>query len=322
MGKPAKSTGKAPGKYYRKGLSLIELTRMFPNDAAAERFFVKARWPKGVCCPKCGSVAVQERPTRKPQPYRCRDCRKDFSVKTDTLMHNSPLGCQTWVIAIYLLTTNLKGVSSMRLHRDLGITQKSAWHLAHRIRENFQDCEMMAGPVEVDESYFGGKEKNKHASKKLKAGRGAVGKTAVLGAKDRATNNVSAEAVPFENVDKLMIREFVTWVAEKDATLYTDEAPVYNEFGNRETVCHSVGEFVKGMAHTNGLESFWALMKRGYYGTYHKLSPKHLNRYVQEFAGRHNIRGLDTIAQMALIARGLDRKRLRYSDLVADVPES
>ena len=318
MRKARKPSGKAPGKYYRKGLSLIELTRMFPDDEAAEQFFVKARWPKGVCCPKCDSVDVQERPTRKPQPYRCRDCRRDFSVKTDTLMHNSPLGCQTWVIAIYLLTTNLKGVSSMRLHRDLGITQKSAWHLAHRIRENFQDCEMMAGPVEVDEAYFGGKERNKHASKKQRAGRGAVGKTVVVGAKDRATNKVSAGAAPFENVDKLLIWEFVTWVAEKEATLYTDESPVYNQFRNHEAVCHSVGEFVRDQAHTNGLESFWALMKRGYYGTYHKMSPKHLNRYVQEFAGRHNIRGLDTIEQMIAIARGLDNKRLRYRDLVAD----
>ena len=308
---------KAPGKFYRKGLSLIELMDMFPTDEAAERFLVSARWPDGVTCPKCNSDDIQERETRKPQPYRCRNCRCDFSVKSHSLMHSSPLGCRVWVIAIYLLTTSLKGVSSMRLSRELKITQKSAWHLAHRIRENFQDCEKMLGPVEVDESYFGGKEKNKHASKKLKSGRGAVGKTAVVGAKDRATNKVSAEAVPF--IDKLMIHEFVTWVAEKEAKLYTDEAPVYNDFGNRETVCHSVGEFVKGMAHTNGLESFWALMKRGHYGTYHKMSSKHLNRYVQEFAGRHNIRNLDTIAQMQMIAQGFSKKRLRYSDLIADI---
>ena len=129
----------APGKHYRRGLSMVELTKMFPDDEAAERWFVKTRWPNGVACPKCGSFDIQERKTRKPQPYHCRDCRKYFSVKTDSLMHNSPMGCQTWALAIYLLNTNIKGISSMRLHRELGITQKSAWHLAHRIRENFHD---------------------------------------------------------------------------------------------------------------------------------------------------------------------------------------
>ena len=297
-------------------MSLLELFEMFPDNAAAETWFEKQRWPNGVCCPTCGSVRYAVIKSRKPMPYRCKDCRDHFSVRKGTVMQSSKLGYQKWAIAIYLVATSLKGVSSMKLHRDLKIRQPSAWHLAQRIREGFTDgCEVMAGPVEVDEAYFGGKEHNKHTSKKLNAGRGAVGKTAVVGAKDRSSNKVSAEAVPF--VDKLMINEFVTWVAEKEATLYTDESPVYQGFRNHEAVCHSVGEFVKGMAHTNGLESFWALMKRGFHGTYHKMSPKHLNRYVQEFVGRHNIRGLDTIAQMALIARRLDRKRLRYSDLVA-----
>ena len=296
---------------------MVELFEMFPDNAAAETWFEAQRWPNGVSCPTCGSVRHAVIKSRKPMPYRCKDCREHFSVRKGTVMQSSKLGCQKWAVAIYLVATSLKGVSSMKLHRDLKIRQPSAWHLAQRIREGFTDGEeMMAGPVEVDEAYFGGKEKNKHESKKQRAGRGAVGKTAVIGAKDRSSNKVSAEAVPF--IDKMMIHEFVTWVAEKEAKLYTDESPVYNGFKNHESVCHSVGEFVKGMAHTNGLESFWALMKRGFHGTYHKMSPKHLNRYVQEFAGRHNIRGLDTIAQMALIARGLDRKRLRYRDLVAD----
>ena len=130
---------KAPGKAFRQGLSIKALLRMFPDDATAEQWFTEVRWPEGVRCPKCDSDNIQERTTRKPQPYRCRSCRKDFSVKTDTLMHNSPLGCQTWAIAIYLMSTGLKGVSSMKLHRDLDVTQKTAWHLSMRIRETFED---------------------------------------------------------------------------------------------------------------------------------------------------------------------------------------
>lgn len=249
-------------------------------------------------------------------PYRCKDCRKHFSVKIGTAMQSSNLGYQKWAIAIYLVATNLKGVSSMKLHRDLKIRQPSAWHLAQRIREGFDLGEfIMAGPVEVDETYIGGRERNKHASKKLRKGRGSVGKTAVVGIKDRPSNFVFAEAV--DRANKKTLRKFIGRSRGKEAPIYTDDSSVYSGLKNHEAVCHSVGEFVRGMAHTNGVESFWALLKRGYYGTYHKLSAKHLNRYVQEFAGRHNIRGLDTAVQMSLIAQGLENKRLRYEDLTA-----
>ena len=186
-------TAEAPGKSYRKGLTLVELVRMFPDDFTAERWIADARWNGRACCVRCGSLNVQDGAKHRTMPYRCRDCGKRFSVKSGTNMEGSRLGAQTWVLATYILTTSLKGVSSMKLHRDLGITQKAAWHLAHRIRKSWEDDG--GGPVEVDETYIGGKEKNKHAWKRQHAGRGTVGKTAVVGAKDRETGEVKVAVV-------------------------------------------------------------------------------------------------------------------------------
>ena len=203
-------------------------------------------------------------------PYRCRDCRKYFSIKTGTLMAGSPLPLLKWMYAIYLDTTSLKGVASMKLHRELGITQKSAWYMQQRIREAFADQGppvLMQGPVEVDETYVGGK-------RKTLTGRGTVGKTAVVGATDRKSNRVAAQVV--ESTNGATLQRFVMDNAEWDAKIYTDDACAYRALANHASVKHSAGQYVDGQIHTNGVESFWSMLKRAHKGTIHKLSPKHL----------------------------------------------
>ena len=313
----------APGRCERKGISLVDLFRTFPDDATAEAWFVAQRWPNGVACHYCGSTPVLEGAKHKTMPYRCRTkgCRKRFSVRTGTVMESSKLGFQVWAIAIYLMTTNLKGISSMKLHRELNITQRSAWFLAHRLRESMtagDDGKPFAGPVEVDETHVGGKAKSMHARRKREIGiadNPLANKTTVAGVRDRETGKVRAAVVPDTEADTL--RGFVTHCAAPTAMVYSDGAPAYGPLALHESVNHGVGEYVRGKASINGMESFWSMLKRGYVGTFHRMSREHLHRYVGEFEGRHNTRGLDTADQMAGIVAGSEGKRLRYDELTA-----
>ena len=314
---------KAPGKSHRKGITLAQLFKMFPNDEAATKWVERIRWPDGASCPHCGSDRITHPVKHKTMTHRCKDCRKWFSVRTGTCMESSRLGLQTWVIAVYLMNTGLKGQASLKLHRDLGVTQKTAWHLAHRIREAWEDNggSLFSGPIEADETYVGGKRKNMSNAKRKElagTGRGAVGKAAVVGVRDRASNRV--QALHVGKTDAQHLSGFVFDRAKIGAKVFTDESRAYNwldPWFDREAVNHSVSEYVRGMAHTNGMESFWSLLKRGYQGTYHYISEKHLQRYVNEFAGRHNTRPVDTLDQMAATVSGMVGKRLMYRDLIA-----
>lgn len=316
----------APGNSREKPMSLVELFETFPDEATARKWFEQQRWPDGnVRCHACRSDNVQHNAKHPTMTHRCRSCKKFFSVKSGTAMHGSKLSYRVWAMAIYLITTSNKGVSSLKLHRDLGISQKTAWHLAHRLRKGWDVLKpMYDGETETDEAYVGGKERNKHAKKKLHPGGGGGGKTVVLGLRNRPTGKVHAEVARLDGqwgsgMDSLTLRGFIRRNIVPGAKLYTDSNKSYRLLREYDHayVNHSKGEYVRGAVHTNGVESLWALLKRGIYGTYHQMSRKHLPRYICEFTGRLNSRDMNTMDQMAALAQGLKGKRLPWAKLVA-----
>ena len=315
MSKNKTQTQQAPGRSHREGISLMDLFKMFPDDATAEKWFESKIWKNGRVCGRCGGHHTCKA-NHTTMPYWCSECRKYFSVKFGTVMERSHISYQQWAIVTYQFMTNVKGISSMKVHRDLGITQKSAWFMVQRLREAWKTLagvDGMKGPVEVDEKYVGGVESNKHESQK-----GKTKKAVVAGIRDRDTGKVTATPVP-EATQARLVNFIEQHVESKDTTVYTDGNPAYNIIKNHESVNHSVGEYVRGKVHTNGIESFWALLQRGYVGIYHHISHKHIHRYVNEFAGRLNIRDMDTISMMSTLAEHMSGKRLTYHTLVNGV---
>lgn len=294
--------------------SLLEAIRYFADLDVATDYVAKLRWPDGAVCPRCGGTEHSYLTTRRL--WKCKACKKQYSVKLGTIFEDSPLGLDKWLPAVWLTANSKNGISSHELGRALGITQKSAWFMLHRIRLAMRSgtFETLSGTVEIDETYIGGKARNMHRAQRVaknRRGRSA-GKAVVLGMVERG-GKVRAHVV--DDVKRRTVQSYVRDAVEPGAAVYTDALESYTGLGrdfDHLTVNHAI-QYVDGNVHTNVIENFWSLLKRGLHGTYISVRPFHLFRYLDERMFTFNERELDDLARFEKVMCSVAGRRLTYA---------